>query len=171
MPKAAATAGASRVENCDVDDAATRAASLRPFAVVLTRDIYEFDRKEFDALARDVHAEIIELPEIDLGHGELVDWLNPPARERAAPPAIFAHKPLEAVELVDDLEQGADGVVVHGDEVRSLSALLGAVAGAAKEQVLFVGHGAESLGSERPLDPVIHEKQIVALRGRGSRRS
>jgi site-specific recombinase len=44
---------------CDLRDVPTRAAELRPRAIVISQDLYAFDSAEFDALARDVGAELI----------------------------------------------------------------------------------------------------------------
>jgi EAL domain-containing protein (putative c-di-GMP-specific phosphodiesterase class I) len=44
---------------CDVRVAATRAAELRPAAIVMSEEVYAFDSAEFDALARDVRAQLI----------------------------------------------------------------------------------------------------------------
>jgi hypothetical protein len=37
-------------------------ATWRPFAIVLSEEIYAFDAAEFDALARDVQAALIAVP-------------------------------------------------------------------------------------------------------------
>lgn len=47
------------VEACGAVSVASVAASLRPFALVISEDIYTFDPTEFAALARDVHAELV----------------------------------------------------------------------------------------------------------------
>jgi len=49
------------VEACGALATASTAARLRPFALVLSQDIYAFDPDEFTALARDVQAELIVL--------------------------------------------------------------------------------------------------------------
>jgi hypothetical protein len=49
------------VVGCELRDAATRAAELWPFAIVMSEDLYAFDAAEFDALARDVSARLITL--------------------------------------------------------------------------------------------------------------
>lgn len=49
----------AHVKRTDVADAATNAARWRPLAIVLTRDVYDFDAAEFDALARDVGSLVI----------------------------------------------------------------------------------------------------------------
>jgi hypothetical protein len=49
----------TEVVSCAVREAPTRAAELRPFAIVMSEDVYAFDSKEFEALARDVRAELI----------------------------------------------------------------------------------------------------------------
>ena len=46
----------------DVAAAATNVARARPFAVVISDELYGFDAREFDALARDVQARLIVLP-------------------------------------------------------------------------------------------------------------
>jgi hypothetical protein len=46
----------------DVGSAATNVARARPFAVVMSDELYGFDSREFDALARDVQARLIVLP-------------------------------------------------------------------------------------------------------------
>lgn len=47
------------VEACGAVTVATVAASVRPFALVLSQDMYSFDPAEFSALARDVQAELV----------------------------------------------------------------------------------------------------------------
>jgi hypothetical protein len=47
------------VETCSAVDVATIAARLRPFALVVSEDIYAFDPDEFSALARDVQADLV----------------------------------------------------------------------------------------------------------------
>lgn len=44
---------------CTLREAQTRAAELRPFAIVVPKELHEFDSTEFDCLARDVNAELI----------------------------------------------------------------------------------------------------------------
>jgi site-specific recombinase len=44
---------------CEMREAATRAAALRPFAIVMHEELHAFDSTEFAALARDVGAELI----------------------------------------------------------------------------------------------------------------
>jgi hypothetical protein len=46
------------VQHTDVREAATEAARLRPMALVIPDDVYEFDRTGFDELARDVGARL-----------------------------------------------------------------------------------------------------------------
>jgi hypothetical protein len=55
-------AGVTSVEVTDVHGAATNVARWRPFVMILEEDVYDFDPTEFDALARDVGAEIIAVP-------------------------------------------------------------------------------------------------------------
>lgn len=44
---------------CEMRDAQTRAAGLRPFAIVMPEELHAFDSVEFAALARDVGAQLI----------------------------------------------------------------------------------------------------------------
>src|ERR1700754_1653425 len=52
----------ARVVTTDIAGAATTVARERPFAIVVSDEIYAFDSGEFDALARDVRAVLIALP-------------------------------------------------------------------------------------------------------------
>ena len=52
----------ARVITSDIASAATKIARARPFAIVVSDEVYAFDASEFDALARDVRAELIALP-------------------------------------------------------------------------------------------------------------
>jgi len=47
------------IQLTELKDAATAVAKWRPMALLVERDLFEFDAKEFDALARDVGAEVI----------------------------------------------------------------------------------------------------------------
>jgi hypothetical protein len=47
------------VVHADVKAAATQIARIRPCAIIISDEIYAFDAAEFDALARDVQAELI----------------------------------------------------------------------------------------------------------------
>ena len=49
------------VEVTDVKSAATVVARWRPFAVLVSEEIFDFDPEEFRALARDVGAELITI--------------------------------------------------------------------------------------------------------------
>jgi hypothetical protein len=60
--RAASQACGARVVQADLKTASTIAAEYRPFAMVVAKDIYEFGGPEFDALARDVRAELIVVP-------------------------------------------------------------------------------------------------------------
>jgi hypothetical protein len=51
-----------RVVRAQLASAATHVASERPFAIVISNELYAFDAAEFDALARDVKAEVLALP-------------------------------------------------------------------------------------------------------------
>jgi hypothetical protein len=67
----ATSGGVAAVEPCDIGSAATHAARWRPLVIALTEDVYEFDRAEFDALAKDVGARVLVLPSEDAPIGEL----------------------------------------------------------------------------------------------------
>ncbi|HEY2734893.1 MAG TPA: hypothetical protein VGI70_12950 [Polyangiales bacterium] len=60
--RAVALATNARVVTTDIAGAATNVARERPFAIVVSDEIYAFDAAEFDALARDVRAVLIALP-------------------------------------------------------------------------------------------------------------
>ena len=47
------------IEVCGAANAPSLAARLRPFALVLNQEIFDFDPEEFTALARDVHADLV----------------------------------------------------------------------------------------------------------------
>lgn len=50
------------VQSCAVPQAATTVAKALPFAIVMSEDVYVFDPHEFDALARDVRAKLVQVP-------------------------------------------------------------------------------------------------------------
>lgn len=60
--RASSNATSARLVTTDIADAATNVARERPFAIVVSDEIYGFDADEFDALARDVNAVLIALP-------------------------------------------------------------------------------------------------------------
>ena len=59
--QAAGVAAAARVETAELGTAATVVATHRPFAIVISEDVYGFDSAEFDALARDVNATLLKI--------------------------------------------------------------------------------------------------------------
>ena len=59
--QAAGVAAAARVETAELSNAATIVATQRPFAIVMSEDVYSFDAAEFEALARDVNAALIRV--------------------------------------------------------------------------------------------------------------
>lgn len=59
--QAAGVAAAARVETAELGTAATVVATHRPFAIVISEDVYGFDAAEFDALARDVNATLLKI--------------------------------------------------------------------------------------------------------------
>jgi hypothetical protein len=68
------------VEACPAVAAATAASSVRPFALVLSQDIYAFDPAEFAALARDVQAELVVVKVSRSNAGFLEQALRPSLR-------------------------------------------------------------------------------------------
>jgi hypothetical protein len=52
---------AIEVAACELIDIASVAAQRRPFAIVVSQDVYAFDPSEMTALARDVQAELVVL--------------------------------------------------------------------------------------------------------------
>jgi hypothetical protein len=59
--QAAGIAAAARIETAELSNAATVVATCRPFAIVMSEDVYAFDAAEFDALARDVNAALLKI--------------------------------------------------------------------------------------------------------------
>jgi hypothetical protein len=59
--QAAGIAAAARIETAELSNAATVVATFRPFAIVMSEDVYAFDAAEFDALARDVNATLLKI--------------------------------------------------------------------------------------------------------------
>jgi hypothetical protein len=68
------------VEACGAVSVASAAAALRPFALVISQDIYAFDSDEFSALARDVRAELVVLKVTNVSPGFLEQALRPSLR-------------------------------------------------------------------------------------------
>lgn len=60
--RAAMNASAARALSTDVKGAATLVAELRPYAIVIPEEVYDFGGAEFDALARDVGAGLVVVP-------------------------------------------------------------------------------------------------------------
>jgi hypothetical protein len=59
--QAAGIAAAAKIETAELSNAATVVATVRPFAIVMSEDVYAFDAAEFDALARDVNAALLKI--------------------------------------------------------------------------------------------------------------
>ncbi len=59
--QAAGIAASAKVETAELANAATVVATIRPFAIVMSEDVYAFDAAEFDALARDVNATLLKI--------------------------------------------------------------------------------------------------------------
>jgi hypothetical protein len=67
----------ARIVPTDVAGAATQVASARPFAIVISEEIYGFDSDEFDALARDVQAALITVQTEGVTARSLHEKLDP----------------------------------------------------------------------------------------------
>ena len=61
-------------------NSASAVTSLRPFALVMSQDIYGFDPDEFAALARDVQADLVVLKLTQINIGFLEQALRPSLR-------------------------------------------------------------------------------------------
>lgn len=61
--QAATSASGARVVRADVSEAATVCAEIRPYAILVAQEVYEFGGSEFDALARDIDAGLVVVPE------------------------------------------------------------------------------------------------------------
>ncbi len=62
--RAVALAGAAAsLHRCEVAESLTVAATCRPLIIVVPEDLYEFDTASFDAMARDVQAALLPVPE------------------------------------------------------------------------------------------------------------
>lgn len=85
--QSAALASGSRLEICDMASVTTRTAELRPFALVVPRELLDFDPAEFVALARTVNAALVPLETADAAspgsRAELVKALRAAFERRA----------------------------------------------------------------------------------------
>jgi hypothetical protein len=61
-------------------NSASAVANLRPFALVMSQDIYGFDPEEFTALARDIQADLVVLKVTQKNVGFLEQALRPSLR-------------------------------------------------------------------------------------------
>jgi hypothetical protein len=75
--QAAGIAAGARVETAELGNAATVVATHRPFAIVMSEDVYAFDAAEFDALARDVNATLLKLETQGVAQNRLERTLMP----------------------------------------------------------------------------------------------
>jgi hypothetical protein len=75
--RAASLATSARVVTADIASAATQVARERPFAIVVSDEVYAFDSAEFDALARDVKSILIALPTDGVPMKRLQERLTP----------------------------------------------------------------------------------------------
>jgi hypothetical protein len=66
-------AAGAKLETCSMANLTTRAAELRPLAIIVPSEILAFDPSEFQALARTVNAALIplraDLPADEIGDG------------------------------------------------------------------------------------------------------
>lgn len=60
--QAAMEASGAQLLRAGVSEAATVCAEVRPYAIVIGADIYEFGGREFDLLARDIGAGLVVAP-------------------------------------------------------------------------------------------------------------
>jgi hypothetical protein len=74
---AAQVAASAQVETTELADAANTVAACRPFAIVMSEDVYAFDAAEFDALARDVNAVLVRVEDVTLAANKLERALMP----------------------------------------------------------------------------------------------
>lgn len=75
--RAASLATSANVLRAEVSAATTLVARERPFAIVVSDEIYGFDAGEFDALARDVQSALIALPTDGIPVRTLQERLTP----------------------------------------------------------------------------------------------
>ena len=75
--QAAGIAAAAKIETAELATAATVVATVRPFAIVMSEDVYAFDAAEFDALARDVNATLVKIDTQGMDLGRLERTLMP----------------------------------------------------------------------------------------------
>ena len=68
------------VEACELIDAANAMTAKRPFAVVMSQDVYGFDPGELAALVRDVQAELVVVKVSRVSTGFLEQALRPSLR-------------------------------------------------------------------------------------------
>ena len=71
----------ARVFGCELSDANTIVAAKRPFAIVIPQSIVEFDEDEFHALARDVRARIVVVPDDRCQDDALAGYLFGPLKQ------------------------------------------------------------------------------------------
>lgn len=74
---AAQVAASAKVYTAELTDAANVVATCRPFAIVMSEDVYAFDAAEFDALARDVKAALVRIADPTLTQSKLERALMP----------------------------------------------------------------------------------------------
>jgi hypothetical protein len=74
---AAQVAANAKLYMAELPDAANVVATCRPFAIVMSEDVYAFDAVEFEALARDVNAALIRIEDPTLSQTKLERVLMP----------------------------------------------------------------------------------------------
>jgi len=77
---ASAESTAIAVDACELIDAANTMTAKRPFAVVMSQDVYGFDPGELAALVRDVQAELVVVKVTRVSAGFLEQALRPSLR-------------------------------------------------------------------------------------------
>lgn len=75
--QAAGIAAGAQVQTAELNSAATVVATHRPFAIVMSEDVYVFDSGEFDALARDVGATLLKVDTANADQAKLERTLMP----------------------------------------------------------------------------------------------
>jgi uncharacterized protein len=76
----AASEGAIAVESCDAGSVRVVAARVRPYALVLSQEVYGFDPDRLGSLASELQAELVVLKVLRVSSGFLEQALRPALR-------------------------------------------------------------------------------------------
>lgn len=76
--RAAPSVTGARVLAATVEEAATVVAESRPFAILISDELYQLDPPEFDALARDVSAVVVPLETLGLAPVKISEAMTAP---------------------------------------------------------------------------------------------